>query len=506
MRAILSILLLAAMLASHAVAATTYTTNYNLAKPSDGSTTWGASIRDDLDTIDAQMFINSNSISSHITDTTDAHDASAISSTAGPLVCTSSLDVQSYLNCLDNELGVLTGGQVVTLNTTQTITGAKTFTSLIQVNNGITVTGTTTLSSLSDGVMHTVGGIVSSSPIVDADLLLSAPDLGTPSALVGTNITGTASALNIGGNAATATTASNVTTNANLTGEVVSVGNATTLGSFASLSLSSALTDETGSGSAVFSTSPTLVTPNLGTPTTLVGTNITGTAASLSIGGTSDNVTGIVAVANGGTGLAILTSNNVILGNGTSSPTFIAPGTMGNVLTSNGTTWISSPSAGGGGGSLQWIESANAPISSTDSANNRVFLFESSLGQSLYASIKVPQTYVSGSQIKMYLQFYSADSSGTALMQSISTLIRTGTDTFSNTTNQRTSTNAAVTLSGGTVDIPQQVILDLTSATGQINGVSVSAGNYINVNLTRGTDTATSDISSLVYNAEVTFQ
>jgi hypothetical protein len=58
---------------------------------------------------------------------------------------------------------------------------------------------------------------------------LVTPALGTPSALVGTNITGTATALNIGGNAATATTASTVTTNANLTGDVTSIGNATTL-------------------------------------------------------------------------------------------------------------------------------------------------------------------------------------------------------------------------------------------------------------------------------------
>jgi hypothetical protein len=52
---------------------------------------------------------------------------------------------------------------------------------------------------------------------------LTSPALGTPSALVGTNITGTATTLNIGGNAAT------VTTNANLTGEVTSSGNATTV-------------------------------------------------------------------------------------------------------------------------------------------------------------------------------------------------------------------------------------------------------------------------------------
>jgi hypothetical protein len=47
-------------------------------------------------------------------------------------------------------------------------------------------------------------------------------------------------------------------------------------------------------------------------------------------------------VANGGTSLTTLTANNVILGNGTSAPTFVAPSTSGNVLTSNGTTWTSS--------------------------------------------------------------------------------------------------------------------------------------------------------------------
>ena len=46
-------------------------------------------------------------------------------------------------------------------------------------------------------------------------------------------------------------------------------------------------------------------------------------------------------VANGGTGQTSLTANNVILGNGTSAVQFVAPGTSGNALVSNGTTWIS---------------------------------------------------------------------------------------------------------------------------------------------------------------------
>jgi hypothetical protein len=54
---------------------------------------------------------------------------------------------------------------------------------------------------------------------------------------------------------------------------------------------------------------------------------------------------GTLPVANGGTGATTLTSNNVILGNGTSAVQFVAPGTNGNVLTSNGTTWTSAANA-----------------------------------------------------------------------------------------------------------------------------------------------------------------
>ena len=55
-------------------------------------------------------------------------------------------------------------------------------------------------------------------------------------------------------------------------------------------------------------------------------------------------VTGTLPVANGGTGVATLSANNVILGNGTSAVQVVAPSTSGNVLMSNGTTWASQPS------------------------------------------------------------------------------------------------------------------------------------------------------------------
>jgi hypothetical protein len=124
---------------------------------------------------------------------------------------------------------------------------------------------------------------------------LVTPALGTPSGLVGTNITGTATNFtasnvttnaNLTGMVTSVGNATTVVTNANLTGAVTSSGNATSLGSFTSAQLLAALTDETGTGANVFATSPTLVTPALGTPSALVGTNITGTAANFNINGT----------------------------------------------------------------------------------------------------------------------------------------------------------------------------------------------------------------------------
>jgi hypothetical protein len=79
----------------------------------------------------------------------------------------------------------------------------------------------------------------------------------------------------------------------------------------------------------------------------------------------SSITSGTLGVANGGTGAATLTANNVILGNGTSAVQFVAPGTNGNVLTSNGSTWASTAPAGGGG-SFVYLASATAANSVVD--------------------------------------------------------------------------------------------------------------------------------------------
>ena len=58
-------------------------------------------------------------------------------------------------------------------------------------------------------------------------------------------------------------------------------------------------------------------------------------------------------VASGGTGRATLTANNVLLGNGTTAVAFVAPGTSGNILKSDGTTWTSAAAAAGGFSNMQ---------------------------------------------------------------------------------------------------------------------------------------------------------
>ena len=156
---------------------------------------------------------------------------------------------------------------------------------------------------------------------------------------------------------------------------------------------------------------------------------------------------------------------------------------------------------GGGGGSLQWVESVAAPISTIDSTNNRIYQFVQGGGQNLYALIKVPHQY-GGSQIKLVLSFYTSASSGNVLLQAVSTLVRPNADAFNSTTNQRTSTNSAVSVGSANVMMP--VIIDLTDSTGKINGVQVAADNLIYVQLTRASDTATADVSVPVFGAEVT--
>jgi len=136
--------------------------------------------------------------------------------------------------------------------------------------------------------------------------------------LVGTNITGTASGL----------TAGNVTTNANLTGDVTSLGNAATVVKINGTSLAELSTgilkNTTTTGVPTIATAGTDYVAPSGTfyiGTTSITHNRSSASQTLtgtSIDGNATNVTGTVAIANGGTGLTSTPAiGQIDIGNGT---------------------------------------------------------------------------------------------------------------------------------------------------------------------------------------------
>lgn len=163
-----------------------------------------------------------------------------------------------------------------------------------------------------------------------------------------------------------------------------------------------------------------------------------------------------------------------------------------------------SASGGGGGSAIRFVEGANAPVKTFENEID-VFEYEPGASQALYTTIRVPSTYVVGSPIKLRILWTCASTANIALINAVATLIRSEVDEITSTTNQRTTTNTAITLSASNDLEPQKIELDISSSTGQINSVSISAGDLIKVKVQESSSTVADAIKLIPDASEVTF-
>ena len=101
------------------------------------------------------------------------------------------------------------------------------------------------------------------------------------------------------------------------------------------------VTTSTGTGSTVLSTSPTLVTPILGTPTSATLTNATGLPL-------TTGVTGVLPTANGGTNISTYTTGDTLYASASNTLSKLPIGSTGQILSvvAGVPAWTAAPASG----------------------------------------------------------------------------------------------------------------------------------------------------------------
>ncbi len=220
---------------------------------------------------------------------------------------------------------------------------------------------------------------------------------GTPSSMVGTNITGTASGL----------TAGNVTTNANLTGDVTSVGNATTIG--ATKVTSAMLNSDVYSTAHSWGGQQTFTAPVLGTPASGVATNLTGTASGLTAGTVTTN--------------ANLTGPITSSGNATSIASQTGTGTK--FVVDTGPT-VSSPTFTGTVTAAAATFSGQVAVGATTSLSGKFIVRDSASAAAVFVDLQNFAAVATGNEVRLRFMTYNSFAGNETLAPYIASIITNG--------------------------------------------------------------------------------
>lgn len=164
--------------------------------------------------------------------------------------------------------------------------------------------------------------------------------------------------------------------------------------------------------------------------------------------------------------------------------------------------------SGGGGSSLKWAKSGTTSPETYLIDGMELESFYDTETMEIYTTITIPTSYRAGKQIKLVAgAFFCSSAAGNVFFKTQTALLRDSSTVLGTYSNIHTSTNSQVTL---TVSNQLKAIgdLQLTDASGQINGVAVAAGDKLRVRLYRDIASETSSATTahlMINNFETKF-